>query len=231
MPHPLSHTHPCPIACWHTQPLPNCMLGYTPPPYGQTHTCENITFLQLRLLAVIILNCIWSHESPRCMDPGFATILGQQEHVYTEKIAFRIHKTRCLISEALSRRRLALLPECSKPPVKYISHALEKTQYFSVYVVNITYFIFLSISKAKGSYYRPQTKLREGIVFTGVCLSKVGWGSLYDVTSCLAAWSHAPSGDLSRVVYVWGGGGLCLGLLSWGSRGSLECILVSVVLP
>ena len=35
--------------------------------------------------------------------------------------------------------------------------------------------------------------LRQGNIFTGVCLSM---GSLYDVTSCLAAWSHIPSRSL-----------------------------------
>ena len=46
------HT-PCPIACWDTHPLPHCMLEYTPPYIeGMTHTCENITFLQLLLWRV-----------------------------------------------------------------------------------------------------------------------------------------------------------------------------------
>ena len=40
-------------------------------------------------------------------------------------------------------------------------------------------------------HYHLQTKLREGNVFRVVCLS-TGW-SLYDVTSCLAPWSHVPS--------------------------------------
>ena len=42
-------------------------------------------------------------------------------------------------------------------------------------------------------------KLREGYVFTGVCLStgggEGGEGNGYDVTSCLAAWCHVPSGE------------------------------------
>ena len=59
--------------------------------------------------------------------------------------------------------------------------------------------------------------LRQGNVFTGVCLSTAGW-SLYDVTSCPADWSHVLSGgslslvlegSLSRVVSVLGG--LCPG--------------------
>ena len=39
--------------------------------------------------------------------------------------------------------------------------------------------------------YRPSTKLREGNVFTG-CVSFCPQG-VYDVTSCLVAWSHVPS--------------------------------------
>ena len=51
-------------------------------------------------------------------------------------------------------------------------------------------------------YYRPQTKLREGIVFTPVsqsfCSQGWGGGSLYGVTSYLATWSHVPfRGSLS----------------------------------
>ena len=63
-------------------------------------------------------------------------------------------------------------------------------------------------------------KLQEGNVFTPVCHSVHGV-SLYDVTSCLTAMSHVPSGhSLSREVSVkgWslsnGEGGLC-------ERGSL----------
>ena len=40
-----------------------------------------------------------------------------------------------------------------------------------------------------------KSSLGQGNVFTGVCLSMVG-GSLYYVTSCLAAWSHVPSRGL-----------------------------------
>ena len=38
--------------------------------------------------------------------------------------------------------------------------------------------------------------LGQGNIFTGMCQSFCPWGregSLYDVTSCLAAWSHVPS--------------------------------------
>ena len=42
-------------------------------------------------------------------------------------------------------------------------------------------------------------KFGQGNVFTHVCHSVHGGWSLYGVTSCLAAWSHVPSG-----------GGLCL---------------------
>ena len=45
-----------------------------------------------------------------------------------------------------------------------------------------------------GDYYRPQTKLWEGNVFTPVCQSFCSRGSLYDIISCLAAWSYVPSG-------------------------------------
>ena len=48
-----------------------------------------------------------------------------------------------------------------------------------------------------GNFYRRQTKfgLGQGNVFTGVCLST--GGSIYDVTSCLAAWSRVPSRGVS----------------------------------
>ena len=47
---------PAPIACWDTQPLSHCMLGYTLPLWteGMTHAFENITFPQLLLRAVKI---------------------------------------------------------------------------------------------------------------------------------------------------------------------------------
>ena len=76
--------------------------------------------------------------------------------------------------------------------------------------------------------------LGRGTIFLPVCLFT--GGSLYDVTSCLAAWSHVPSGgSLSLVtcsfgglylgvsvqgVSVWGslsGGSLSRGFLSGGS--------------
>ena len=78
-------------------------------------------------------------------------------------------------------------------------------------------------------FYRPQTKLQEGNVFTPVCLSLCTRddGLLYDVTSCLAAWSHVPSegrGSLALVPCSFQRG-LCLGShvpsggsLSRGSR-------------
>ena len=50
-------------------------------------------------------------------------------------------------------------------------------------------------------FYHTQTKLREGNVFAPVCQSfcSQGEGSLYNDTSCLAAWSHVPLGGLSLV--------------------------------
>ena len=39
----------CPIACWDTHTLP----GQTPPPRGQTYTCEKHNLRKLRLRAVI----------------------------------------------------------------------------------------------------------------------------------------------------------------------------------
>ena len=48
--------------------------------------------------------------------------------------------------------------------------------------------------------------LVQGNVFIRMCHSVQG-GSLYDVTSCLAAWSHVPSGgSLSRGASVQEGG-------------------------
>ena len=40
----------------------------------------------------------------------------------------------------------------------------------------------------------------QGTVFTPVCLFT--GGSLYDVTSCLAAWSHVPSGWVSGPIFL-----------------------------
>ena len=52
--------------------------------------------------------------------------------------------------------------------------------------------------------------LRQGNVFTGVCLSTVG--PLYDVTSYLAAWSHVLyRGSPSLVPCSFKGMGLCRG--------------------
>ena len=57
--------------------------------------------------------------------------------------------------------------------------------------------------------------LGKGDVFTGVCLRGKGV-YLYDVTSCLAAWSHDPSGGLCALSHVpsrgsaYGGDGVCL---------------------
>ena len=42
-------------------------------------------------------------------------------------------------------------------------------------------------------FYRPSRK-GKGNIFTGICL--FSGGSLYDVTTCLAAWSHVPSRGL-----------------------------------
>ena len=47
------------------------------------------------------------------------------------------------------------------------------------------------------------------ILFTG------GRGSLYDVTSCLAAWSHVPSGGLCLWFHVPSGGSLSRGGSPW----------------
>ena len=58
--------------------------------------------------------------------------------------------------------------------------------------------------------YSLEMKLREGYVFTGVCLStgggEGGEGNGYDVTSCLAAWCHVPSGegyDVTSCLTAW----------------------------
>ena len=64
---PLGRHPPDKHPLWADNPLPNCMLGYTPPPYpiaclntqsprteGMTDACENITFAQLLLWTVII---------------------------------------------------------------------------------------------------------------------------------------------------------------------------------
>ena len=52
--------------------------------------------------------------------------------------------------------------------------------------------------------FLPPTKLREGNVFTPVCLFT---GGVYDVTSCLAAWSNVPSEERFCLL---GRGGVCL---------------------
>ena len=57
------------------------------------------------------------------------------------------------------------------------------------------------------NFYRQQTKLWEGRVFTPVCQSFRSWEgvSLYDVTSCLADWSHVPSRGLCPGGSPWQG--------------------------
>ena len=54
--------------------------------------------------------------------------------------------------------------------------------------LKIFFYVFIACKRSLG----------QGNVFAPVCHSVQG-GSLYDVTSCLAAWSHIPSGgSLSR---------------------------------
>ena len=57
-------------------------------------------------------------------------------------------------------------------------------------------------------YYRLQTKFWGKVMFLhmSVILSTVGKGSLYDVTSFLAAWFHVPSGlSVSGPMFLPGG--------------------------
>ena len=68
-------------------------------------------------------------------------------------------------------------------------------------------------------YYRKQTKLREGNVFRGVCLSTVGvsvWGVSVQAGLCLV-WSLS-RGSFSRGVSVREGWGLCQGLKKLHTR-------------
>ena len=68
--------------------------------------------------------------------------------------------------------------------------------------------------------------LGQGNVFTGVCqLFCSGGGSLYDVTSCLADWSHVPSGSLSLVPCSFQGVGVSV-REGRAVRILLECIFV-----
>ena len=64
---PLHHTLP-----FHNTPLPKCMLGYTPRVDRVTDGCENITFPQLRMRAVI--NITWHY---------FLSFLWQKQRVIT----------------------------------------------------------------------------------------------------------------------------------------------------
>ena len=63
--------------------------------------------------------------------------------------------------------------------------------------------------------------LGQGNIFRSVCqsfCSQWGRGSLYDVTSCLAAWSHVPSRMfLSLVPRSFGERGLCPGRVCPGT--------------
>ena len=77
--------------------------------------------------------------------------------------------------------------------------------------------------------------LGQGNVFTHGCPSVHGGGSLYDVTSCLVAWSHVPSRGVSVSGPMFLRGGLCQGEPldrdppygeEWAVRILLECILV-----
>ena len=84
------------------------------------------------------------------------------------------------------------------------------------------------------SFAARKRSLGQGNIFTGMCQSFCPWrgGSQYDVTFCLAAWSHVPSrgvlcawlhvpsrGSLSKGTFSKGVSvqeGLCLGSLSTG---------------
>ena len=68
----------------------------------------------------------------------------------------------------------------------------------------------------------PTNQVWGKVIFSQACAShSVHRGSLYDVTSCLAAWFHVPSGgSLFLVPYSYWGlcqGGLCQGGLCLGS--------------
>ena len=64
-----------------------------------------------------------------------------------------------------------------------------------------------------GLYYRPHTKFGASLYFHRCVSHSVrGGGVLYDVTSCLAVWSHVPSGKGG--LCAWShvpSGGLCTG--------------------
>ena len=68
--------------------------------------------------------------------------------------------------------------------------------------------------------------LGQGNIFTGMCQSFCPRGSLYDVTSCLGAWSHVPSvGEVSVPGPMFLFGGLCVGVSVQGgfcSAGSMS---------
>ena len=81
----------------------------------------------------------------------------------------------------------------------------------------MSWHILLTFQDLKTGFILTARKrsLGQGNVFRGVCLSM---GCLYDVTSCLAAWSHVPSGGLCPWSHIPSGkslsrrvreGGLC----------------------
>ena len=77
-----------------------------------------------------------------------------------------------------------------------------------------------NIFSVSGSYFKDcglfvfiaarKRSLRQGNVFTSVCQSFCSGGSLYDVTSCLAAWCHAPFARVSLWSHVLSRGCLCV---------------------
>ena len=46
----------------------------------------------------------------------------------------------------------------------------------------------------KHSFLPPANEVWGKVIFSATCVFLFGGGYLYDVTSCLAAWSHVPSG-------------------------------------
>ena len=74
---------------------------------------------------------------------------------------------------------------------------LDQFVYYTQLKVSVSVSFLLSGSSVgRGVITARKRSLGQGNDFTGVCLST--GGSLYDVTSCLAAWSHVPSrGPLS----------------------------------
>ena len=72
----------------------------------------------------------------------------------------------------------------------------------------------------------PANEVWGKVIISEACVILVmgwGWWSLYDVTSCLAAWSHVPSWGFCLWSHVPSMGSLFRGSLSWGL-----CLGVSV---